>query len=258
MDPGGERAWVLDSQWVENGGGIYSVKIGCDGALTDEGMVVPAKLAYAMALLPDGSGRAAVFAKTMLDSPVGKDTHLLAWGLAPKLLAGAAAFPDDDAIVSSMAVTPDSKVILIADNNEFSENSNRVAVLGLSGDTLSPKTVLTGVNDPVALVASPFGNAAIAVSGYGNSIIRLSIAPGAEPPAKVEGPLTWSGKKPQLPGAAVMVAVGKLSGLVLVAENMGVRRVRFEPDGQVTDLGMTAVGDGKGLDEIVGAIGVQP
>jgi hypothetical protein len=43
---------------------------------------------------------------------------------------------------------------------------------------------------------------------------------------------------------------------VLVSENSGVRRVRFEGGGVVTDLGVLDFGTG--TDQIVGAIGVTP
>jgi hypothetical protein len=52
------------------------------------------------------------------------------------------------------------------------------------------------------------------------------------------------------------VTRGPLQGLVLVSENTGVRRVRFHAGGEVEDLGLEAFGDG--LEDIPGAIGVQP
>jgi hypothetical protein len=49
---------------------------------------------------------------------------------------------------------------------------------------------------------------------------------------------------------------GKLKGWVLLSENVGVRRMAFDTDGGLRDLGITSTGDN--LSDIVGAIGVQP
>lgn len=62
--------------------------------------------------------------------------------------------------------------------------------------------------------------------------------------------------RPQLPSAAVQVERWALAGLVLVAEVSGIRRVRFDGVGGVEDLGRFEFGSG--LDNIVGALGVQP
>ena len=44
MSASGDRAYVLDSQWRTNGGGIYSLKIGCDDSIKSEGLVMASKL----------------------------------------------------------------------------------------------------------------------------------------------------------------------------------------------------------------------
>jgi hypothetical protein len=247
---------VLDSEWRDIGGGVYRVRIGCDGTLTDEGKVVPAKLPYAMAFLPGAADRVLLAAQDALDSAAHDDAHLLAWGETPSILAGADAFGDDEAIVASMAVTTDGKLALIGDNASYSGVGNRIAVVSVGDGTLAPVQVLTDFLDPFAIVTSPFGNAAIAVSGFGDAIFRLSQSDDPKAPFAVAGQLAYAGKKPALPANAVMVRAGKLTGLVLVSENNGVRRVRFEKDGSVTDLGVLSLGDG--LDAIPGAIGLQP
>lgn len=106
MDPTGDGAWVLDGNWRNNGGGIYRVAIGCDGQLTDLGLVAAAKLPYGLELLPGGAGRAVLAGKDVLDSEADQDAHLLAWGASPSVLASAVAFSDDDDIIGSLAVTP--------------------------------------------------------------------------------------------------------------------------------------------------------
>lgn len=64
------------------------------------------------------------------------------------------------------------------------------------------------------------------------------------------------GAKPQLPTSPVVVGDGTLKGLILVAEVEGVRRLRFEPNGGVTDLGVFTLQGG--LEASVGSVGVQP
>jgi len=50
VDPSGDRLFVVDENWPNNGGGIYSVRIGCDGVLTKEGKLFSSKNAYAFVL----------------------------------------------------------------------------------------------------------------------------------------------------------------------------------------------------------------
>lgn len=258
MDPGGARAFVVDTNWVDNGGGIYAVAIGCDGTLTEEGRVVEAKLPAALVTVPDGSGRVVVPAAEMLGSPVGHDVHLLAWGAVPARLAGADAFGDDEAIVSAAAVTPDAKYALIGDYSGFSGVPNRVAVVAIGpGDALVPRQVLSPLEDPFALIASPFGDAALVVSGFGDALFRLTYDPAnAAAPFAVAGELDYTGAPPQLPGSAVLVDRGALRGRVLVAENVAVRQLDFQDGGAIVDLGPTSLG--AGYEAIAGAIGVEP
>jgi hypothetical protein len=115
---------------------------------------------------------------------------------------------------------------------------------------------MEGLEDPVDVVASPFNNAALVVSGFGDGIFALDYSPDTSPPFSVRGEISYMGSAPQLPANAVMIDRGDLSGLVLVAENLGVRRVRFETDGSITDLGLEPLGSGPA--SITGAIGVQP
>lgn len=253
MDPSGQRAFVLNNQWRENGGGVYAVAIGCDGELTDLGLVAAAKMPARMELLP--SGRAVVAANDLLESTQG-NVHLLDFGPPAAWIDGVPAFPDSEAIVSSSAASPDGRFVLFGDNSEYSGIPNRVAVVEVVAGGLAPVQVLAPVPDPVGLAVSPYNNAAIAVDGYGNAVRRLSFDPSAAAPFQVVGPVTYVGKKPQLPSGVVVLDRGGLKGLILVAELSGVRRMRFEADGTVTDLGLTNLGDGVG--NIVGGLGVQP
>jgi hypothetical protein len=253
--PGGDRAIVVDPNWRNNGGGLYAIAIGCDGTITDLGLLAPSKLAAGMALLP--GGKALLAAADVLASKAGDSAHLLDLsGAAPALLGGADAFGDEEAIVASVAVTHDGKFGLVGDNSEFSGIPNRVAVVGIGAGALSSAQVLTPVGDPVAIVTSPFDDAALVVSGYDNAFYRLAYDPTKAAPFTFEGELDYVGKAPELPSAAALVATGSLEGSVYVAELAGIRRARFAGGGVVEDLGKFDLGDG--MDQITGSMGVSP
>ncbi|HEY3354222.1 MAG TPA: hypothetical protein VGQ83_13295 [Polyangia bacterium] len=262
MDPSGAFVWVLDDQWRTNGGGIYRVRINCDGTLTSEGLYTAAKLAGQMLLLPGGPARAVVAAYDVLESSAPNDTHLIDLTDPPTLVGSADGFPAvggaEEAFLASAALTSDGKYALVGDNSEFSGIPNRVAVIEVTTTSLIARQVLSPVPDPVSLVASPFGGPVLAIDGYGNAIHKLTYDPSnASAPFTIAGEIAYSGAKPQLPDAAVLIRRGALEGRVLIAENVGVHQVAFHGDGTVTDLGMTPAG-GTGNGAIVGAIGVQP
>lgn len=257
MDPSGERAYVLDTEWRVHGGGIYEVTIGCDGRVVEEGLVAAGQMVASLLWL--GGGRALAVADDILESTSSDEAHLLSWGDDPVVLDGVDAFGDDEAIVSAAALTADGRYALIGDANAFSGIPNRVALVEVleDGSGLSATGVLSPLEDPIGIVASPFDDAVLVVSGFGNALWALSYDPGAvDEPLVVAGELDYAGPRPQLPAGAVLVSRGSLSGLVLVAENTAIRRVRFQGDGSIADLGPTSTGEGFGA--VVGAIGVQP
>jgi hypothetical protein len=107
----------------------------------------------------------------------------------------------------------------------------------------------------VAIVTSPYDDAVLVVSGFGDAVHVLSYHPDGEPPFVDDGEPIYVASRPALPGDAVLVG-GAFPDLVLVAENQAIRRFRFAGGGAVTDLGRTAVGDS--FEAIPGALGVQP
>jgi hypothetical protein len=170
---------------------------------------------------------------------------------------GVDAFPDDDAIVSSAAITPDGRYALIGDNSAFSGVPNRVAVVAVEAAGLTATQVLSPIEDPYALVASPHGDAALVVSGFGEELIVLGYDPNdLSTPFSIDGPPIYQGGPPGLPGKAVLIDRGDLRGRVLLTEYNGVRQVTFQPGGSVLDHGLTTFG--AGMENNVGAIGVQP
>lgn len=244
--------YVLDTQWRENGGGIYKLVIDCDGNVIDAGMVAASKLPAQLAFLPGQPATALLAATDIAASPPGAEAHLLAWGEPPAVTASTDAFSDDMAIVGGAAVTHDGAYFLIGDTSAFGSVPNRVAVVSLSGGTSFGATeTVPDVEDPLALIADPEALQVLAVSGFGDAMFVL------DKPSSTwrKREVSYQGAAPQLPGGAVRIPAGSLARHVLVAENVGVRRVRFVAGG-VEDLGMFPLGSG--VENATGAIGVTP
>jgi hypothetical protein len=257
MDPSGQRAYVLDNQWRENGGGVYSLRIGCDGTLSEEGKLFEAKMGSQLVFLPGDPLVAVYAANDALDSPQNLDLQLLAWQPSASWTAGTDVFPDDEALVGSMAVTPDGRYALLGDNSVAGSVPNRVGVASIGAGSLQGVDVLPSIEDPYAIVASPHGNAALVVSGFGEALIVLSYNAGnPTEPFAVVGEPTYQGGAPGLPGNALLIDRGELLGRVLIAEYNGVRQLTFEQDGTVLDHGLSTFGTG--YLAMVGALGIQP
>lgn len=255
LSPTGDRLYILNGNTRENGGGIAQVRVACDGTLTPDG--APAAGSTPYAFLPLGDGRAVSYARELLDGTSGDNTYLVSTGPPMVRKTSVLAFGDSDAIVASSALTFDQKYALFGDNSEFSGPGDRLAVVAIQPDSLRATQVLNGVQDPVGLVLSPFNNAGLVVSGYGNAVLPFTYDPTfPKTPITMLPQPTYMGKRPQLPDTAVGIERGKLKGYVLLSENTGVRRMVFAADGTLRDLGVTNTGDK--LSDIVGAIGVQP
>ena len=286
MDPSGARAYVLDDQTVNNGGGIYTVAIACDGTLTDEGLLASADLPAGV--LPVPGGAAVVLAKSLHGTPAlvdggvaiadagydawpfdagpeagpppghCNDAVLVSWPAASKVTGFADPFGDDLAIVSTGALTQDGRYVLLGDNSQFSGVPNRVGIVSVTATGIAAAGIVENVNDPETLVASPFDDTVLVTSAFGNALFVLGETSGGGAPFAMQAPLAYVGGEPQLPGPAVMIALGGLTGRVLVAENQAIRQVQFAKHASVTDLGPTSTGNVNDFTSIVGAIGVQP
>ena len=253
VDPRGDRAWVLEGNTRENGGGVYLVTIACDGTLTDHGLVAPARLPAGLAFAGE---HAVLAAGDVLDgSTPGDDVQLVRLDGAPARLDGADAFGDDDAIVGGSALTHDGRTFLVGDTSGFSGVPNRVAVVGVDGAAVTPIGVVTPIEDPQGIATSPFGDVAVVTSAFGDAIFVLDTG-GAGGAWRVRGQVVYVQGSPQLPADLATIARGTLRGHVLVAENVSVRQLAFRDTGAVEDLG--SLGFGSGLQNITGAIGVTP
>lgn len=247
----GARAFVVDSNRAANGGGVHELAIGCDGTLSYVGLHAPGDLVRAMALVPTAPTRALLAANQVAGSKDGDTAHLIDVGAgAAKVLAGGSAFPD--AVASSVAVTPDGTWALLTDTTL--DVGDRIVGLALDG---MKATTPIQVVDPTWVTMSPFGNAALVLSTLGDALVHVKYDPAnVVTPFTVIGEVSYSGARPQLPAAAVVIDRGSLRGRVLVGETSAVRQLGFAADGTLTDLGKPLAFDG--LAGIVGAVGIQP
>lgn len=254
MQPGGKKAYVLDTNWRNNGGGIYEIEIACDGTVTELGKVVEAKLPAALAFI--GNDRAVVAAADVADSMTdGDDVHLLDWSTPTRAKVSATeAFGPGDPVLTSGALTHDGQVFLVTDTSGFSGVPNRVAVVGVSATSVRKINVVE-IEDPATVVTSPFGNVALVTSGFGDALWVIDDQ-GTNGNWRVRGEVAYQGGGPALPVDMVTIDRGTLRGHVLVGEVDTLRHLAFRPNGAVEDLGQVAFDEG--LDEIVGAVGVQP
>lgn len=259
IDPGGAYAYVLDSDTTANHGGIYAVAIACDGTPSLAGKIASASTPNGLIL--DGDRAFLAVGQSGLDAPAGNEAVMLHWpgGTAtPTVAASSDAFGDDLAIVGGSALTADRSALLIGDVDAYSGVPNRVGVVHVTATALAPATVITPIVDPEAIATSPFGNVAVVTSTADGDAIYVLDDQGAAGAWRNRGKVTYQGAAPQLPGDVATIARGALNGRVLVAELSSIRQLQFGQDGSVTDEGSLSFGGGNDLDQILGAIGVQP
>lgn len=245
----GSTLYVVDVNFPKNGGGVYSVAIGCDGTLTDQGRLFESKNAESMHFLGEGD-RAVLAARGALGSTDVVHAHTIT--MPDTLEESVALFPDDDAILSWSAVTRDQRFLLVGDNSSFSGIPNRIGIAEITAGGLVAKPAIADFEDPFAIATSPFNDAAIVTSGFGDDIFVFDYDPDAAAPFTLRGPLSET-SKPQLPGALATLDRGPLDGLVLIGDVRGVYALHFEPNGVVVDDGVFELD----LSNVIG-IGIQP
>jgi DNA-binding beta-propeller fold protein YncE len=252
----GQHLYVCDPNTESNGGGVRRMRIGCDGTLTDEGLVVPGGTAHQMALLPSNPERAVLIGYKASDSPANTYAHLLDLSASPpKRVASGAVFADQDAIASAVVVTPDGKYALVADDG-FQVGS-RMAPIALADMT---KRATIATPSPSGLVFSPFGNALLLMNapGGGDALRVVKYDPSNDAaPFAVGAQVATKGGNTQLPTIANVIDRGKLKGRVLVAEVSAVRQLAFAADGTITDVG-AKLDWPDGNTNILGSLGVEP
>lgn len=238
IDPSGERLWIVDPNWPENGGGVYAAEIDCDtGALAPATKVVETKLAARLVAHADGpllvhADPAGDFVVSRFDADAGTLEQLSSLQLP-------------DAVISTAALSLDGAWLAVGENSEFSGVPTRVALFEVA--TGAVQVVQSG--DPVALLPAPDGRF-LAMDGYGNG--GHWIARSGDTWSVGAGP-AWLDPRPALPGVGAWIGRGALAHLALVGETGGVRGVDLDTG---DDQGL--LWSGAGLAGLVGSVGVQP
>lgn len=247
IDATGSRAFVLDSNTEGNGGGVYEVRIACDGHLTLIGKALPSEKALQLTLLDANRGLYA-------GGVVGAKGDLHLFDLAMKSATNSATpFGDDDASASSLAVTPDGKYAVVTDTGFL--GGNRLAVVDLA--TMATKQKLA-VDGPEAVLVSPFGNAMMLVqSDTADAYVPVTYAPDGATPLTL-GTKIAAAHKVELPTGPVVMKSGALKGTVYVVEVSGIRTVRWDAAGKLADLGLFSMDVDADLFNAPFALGVQP
>lgn len=252
IDPSGDVLWGWETGFRDVGGALFRMELACaSGMPAAAEEFAPAKLLRGAQFLD--ANTIAVSAVDLLDDESPNGVHLLDLA-GPTRLASAPAFPDTEAIAAGFAVTADGRHALVGDNSAFSQIPNRLGIVRIDGDSLTTVGTID-LHDPVAIVTSPFDDVAIVLSTTGDAIQVLSYDAEAGMPFELQGPLPTQ-QPTLLPLSVATIDRGTLRGRVLVGENVAVRQLQFEGNGTVTDLGLLELGPG--IEQITGAIGIQP
>jgi hypothetical protein len=245
--------YVIDPNFPKNGGGVYTIGLACDDSLAPGPRLFESK--SARDLLFDPSGQALLPARGALGST--SLAHLFLMDVdPPNVISAAGVYPDDEAITSWAALTRSGKHVILGDNSAFASSPNRVAAVEVAPGGFGSIQVITGIEDPYSIAVSPFDDAIVVTSGFGDGIFIVDYDPAAAQPLSLRGELEYVGASPQLPGALATVDRGPLDGRVLIADVRGVYMVQFETGATVTDLGVVDLGGG--TEDVVAGIGVQP
>ncbi len=255
LQPSGDKLWVTDFNTQNNGGGVYSVDIGCDGALSNVQWVLPGNNASGAVFLRDRA-ELIVTARSLASSAVMQDVHVVdvTQATAPVVLSSATGFPDRDAIAPMVALSRGARFVAVPDTGFGA--GDRVAFFEKTGTRLASRGVMN-VSAPGGLAFSPFADEGLVMSTDGaDQYVHFSWNT-AGTSFSVTGNLPYAHGRPQLPGAPVMISRGQLEGRLFIAELESIRQLQFNRDGGVTDISKTPA-SGTGSAQILGTLGVTP
>jgi hypothetical protein len=253
----GDRFWLL------GGAAVFGLRIDRNApggpAVVSEGAYLAARQPAALRFLPGPPPARAVLVVA------GGEVLVLDWA-ARTVLAAGPAFRYPQAIVSDACVAapppaagPAAElVMLLLDDDQFGVRPPALAAVRLAGLAAgaAPSVValqlVPGLNDPAAVVCSPWANAAVLALAEGNALLHVLVgAPAGAAPANITGPLAYKGPAPQLP--STLVAAASVPGLVFAGELSGIRQLVFDAaSGAVADLGLFSFGPR--VSDMVGAV----
>lgn len=253
MSEDGQSAYVLSTNWRNNGGGIYQVEIACDGSLTEKGQIAEAKLPFDLAFVD--SQKVVIAANDILDSVQDNNVHLVDLS-APSVLASANGFQNASPFVSSVVLTNDKNYVLVADNSMSTNNSISVLAIDQVQNKITPIIQFDSVTDPANMIVSPYDNLVLITGTEENSIWAIDYdVTSSSTPFSFRGKIETS-TSTLLPYSISVITRGSLKGHVLVGENTSIRQLQLSADGSVKEIAENNYGTE--FTSIVGAVGIQP
>jgi hypothetical protein len=231
--------WIVDSNWPDNGGGIYRAPVDCETAEIGQAeRLLQSKNALGLRHTADGN---LAFATREIPGETG---NLFILDRAGEILASASVFDDDDFILSALEATEGH--ILVGDNSSFSSLPNRVASIEYSEGSFGQRSDFE-ILDPVSIVAGSTSSVLIS-SGYGDALYLYQPGSGSLSQVSTQNPV-------ELPGVASPISRGQFAGGVVVPENLAIRLLTFSGD-DIVDHGK--IHNGSGYEGIVGVVGMAP
>ncbi|MCB9539305.1 MAG: hypothetical protein H6704_24075 [Myxococcales bacterium] len=172
IDPDGLYAHAVFAD-VDEDSGVYTVGIGCDGALKPEPPHFSLRLSDSFALVPGMPDRAVLLGGQTAFEPFDDfDLRLLARGPQGWRQVGQADLWGDFVDSAGIGIAGDGRTVLIPNGSPFSEEGGQLMVAKIEGDTLVEVTRLTGLGDLRQVRFAPDGETAL-VSRLEDGIVSV-------------------------------------------------------------------------------------
>jgi hypothetical protein len=254
INSAGTRAFILDTQVVKNGGGLYEFAIGCDGAPG-----TPKKLTEAEnvgSLAPMAAQDSFLSSAGLTFGLPSADTHVFALpASANTVMTASGKLFTESTLVTDIGISKDEKLAVFACGNDL-VGGGQVVAASINGSAITKRNTLA-IAAASSIVSSPYGNAFLLTTADPDAVYVLAYeSTSTSAPLINRGLVPYKFGRPQLPTSSVVISRGKLEGRVLIAETSAVRQMQFLPNGTIVDTAtFTFTGD---TSDAVGSIGVTP
>ena len=232
LDSDAGRLWVVDSNWPNNGGGLFFADIDCESG--EIGLAEQVFSSKNAAMIVPFSADSMILLSREVDE---QSQHLTIFrSETQEITQTAQAFDDDDSIFSALAT--DGQHILAGDYSAFSGIPNRISHVKLIGNDLERQSIFE-VDDPVAIEIHD--GLALISSGFGDALWQYNL----ETEVLEEIPLSPS---IELPSGII-----RINQNFYVGETTAIRHLSIE-NGSFIDQGYLL--DTEGVEGIIGAFGI--
>jgi len=137
LSPDGRRVHVLRTD-VDEGGGVYTVEVGCDGTLTPLPMHFSLRLVQGFGHVPGRPDTAVLVGGQAVFEPIDDDDiRLLRWGVEGWTQVAAFDVFSDFIDAGAIGFSGDGRLVVVPNGAPFSEEGGQVSVLALEADQLT-------------------------------------------------------------------------------------------------------------------------